>query len=70
MDVSIFNFRTGRHTYKAVQMPDGRMRAVWPEWDGPEFAGYYTKAVDATRERTGRADYLTYCELAGRIPAV
>jgi hypothetical protein len=43
---TFFNFRTGKHTRSEGE--------VWPEWDGPDFDGYYKcengKRVPATRK--------------------
>lgn len=63
-EIRTWSIRTGHHVYPAVQMPDGRIRAVWGQWDGPDFDGYYTQEVGAARpERTNRADYEAYRRL-------
>jgi hypothetical protein len=58
--VSYTNPRTGTRTYVAVEMPDGEVRAVWQEWDGPDFAGYHTKTVDGRDWWVDKADYDEY----------
>ena len=58
--VNTFNYRTGEHSYLAIEMPDGKTRAVWPVHDGPTFDGYYTAEVGGKVRRTTRADYDEY----------
>jgi len=55
-----WNIRTGWHGYLCVLMPDGELRAVWMEFDGPQFLGYYTAGPNVERRKTDRADYEEY----------
>jgi hypothetical protein len=68
--VKTFSLRTGWHGYPAVEMSDGETRAVWPEWDGPDFRGFATAAPGGAERPTVLADYREYCTRAERVPAL
>ncbi|MCS7256460.1 MAG: hypothetical protein RMJ05_11865 [Thermomicrobium sp.] len=58
--IRCFNWRTGWHVYECVEMPDGQVRAVYREWDGPDFLGYFTEGPDIPKRRTTYEDYQEY----------
>ncbi len=54
-EVRTFNIRTGWHVIPCAPLA-GLWLAVWPEWDGPDFEGYFAKGPGEDRKRRATED--------------
>jgi len=55
-----WNNRTGEHAYELVPMGNGEHLAVWPQYDGPDFDGYYAVGPDGVVRSSDGQEYAEY----------